>query len=106
MKKIIIIFLLTFSFNSYSASMKDSCNAALSFLKQVGFNFSDYRSLEPFRLSFFGGVSCGITNTGNLIHFYTSPKNRVFVFDEFSVDKGYCVQLTGRYEKTASDDCY
>ena len=106
MKKIIILIFLTFSFNSHSATMEDSCNAALSFLKQVGFNFTDYRSLKPFRLSFFGGVSCVHTNTGNLIHFYTSPTNRIFVFDEFLVDGGYCVQLTGRYEKTTRDSCY
>ena len=37
MKKLIILIFLTFSFNSHSATMEDSCNAALSFFKASWF---------------------------------------------------------------------
>ena len=94
------------SSNSNSTTMGDSCNATLTFLKTVGFNFKSYRNFNPFRLPFDGGVSCGITNTGNIIHLYTKPIVRIFVFDKPYTGNGYCVQLSGRYEKTASDDCY
>ena len=107
MRYLIIIFLLTFSHNSYSTPIEDACNTALKFLKEeVGFNIGSYNPLTPIKLSKFGGASCGITNTGNIIHLYTQPIVRIFVFDKPYTGNGYCVQLSGRYEKTASDDCY
>ena len=110
MKNLISIFLLTFSFNSYSgyhydATMEDYCIGALEVLNQNGFNFT-YKELDPFYpIMLHNGMYCGTTNTGNMIHIYPQPA-RIFVFDKFSTSYGYCVQQNGRYEKTTSSKCY
>ena len=103
MKKLVILIFLTFSFNSHSATIEENCNFIITFLQTIGFNVSSYRTFNPFSMP--GWVNCGVTNTGNLIHYYTNP-NRIFLFDEYSTNKGYCIQLTGAYEKTSSNSCY
>lgn len=85
-------------------ALEYACNGGLRFLKGIGFNFSSYQTSSPFTIA--GIISCGITNTGNSIHIYTSPKQRLFVFDEFSTIEGYCVQMNGKYEKTTANTCY
>ena len=42
MKILITIFLLTFSFNSNSATVEENCKKALSIVNEYGFNLSKY----------------------------------------------------------------
>ena len=106
MKILIAIFLLTFSFNSYSDTLEESlqpyCNESLNFLKGIGFNFSSYILDPPKILQIYDGISCGMAD-GYVIILKPKPIFRIYFTN--SRETGYCVHLSGKYERIDREDC-
>jgi len=104
MRNLILIFLLTFSFNSYSETWEEGwqkiCNDSLQILKNIGFNFSSYDSLDPVQIN--NGVLCGSAD-GYAIKIKPNPILRIYFTGAFGM--GYCVHSSGKYEKLPEKDC-
>ena len=110
MKKIFIFLLFILFFNTVSAKASDylsACNTAIDRLKDYGFNFSKFtQSDSKTMITGYYGLGCGYPpNSENMIAIMTSPI-RIFVYDAYSLSKGYCVMLTtGQVFKTIIDKC-
>ena len=106
MKILIAIFFLTFSFNSYSDDWKESwkrgCNDSLNFLKDIGFNFSSYIIEPPNPLPAYDGILCGVADEYVIV---IKPKPIFRIYFTNSRETGYCVHLSGKYERIDREDC-
>ena len=106
MKILITIFLLTFSFNSNSATVEENCKKALSIVNDYGFNLSKYKPGEK-QTSLGDVLYCRKTveNYGITVRF--NPQ-RIVVTDYSDVmSKSACIkdngQMTWVYDV---GDCY